>query len=495
MKKIIKNRKILIVLILGMFFVSCQFLMAKELEQKYPNLPGIGELTGDSTLPDLVAYIYSFAVVVAGIAVFFMLVLGGFKYLSSVGDPGKIKEAKDQITSSVLGLILLLSSFLILNTINPQLTTLVDPGKKIQEAFGRIETGTAGGFAKDDEIVLYENRNFQGDAVSVKIDQPENDLRDYTISGEKDGYFDRKASSVQLGENVDHAILCYDSIWRKCIFSLEEGDFRNLSFDNKTRSAVAGQGPGQGPCQGVTLFPYDDRGGWGYFQTITATQDSNGNWNQGPIDVNYGAFSFVTLPGQTFPTIPPNVPSSFSMEGSCVLTLSNDTVSQTFGTGDCELIDYDENRFPIYYNCVSVNAFTGLSTTIDVKHAPLVSTENAEIINTGPNTIAIELWGKLINDGSFSKDRFSVWFEYVQEDTGVPLYCSSGIKADSISTDDGTFKITLFLSDTFLIPDKIYRFRAVTGEKGQDPFCTTGGYKAYSYGDWQTFTAAIPKPE
>ncbi|GAI38764.1 unnamed protein product, partial [marine sediment metagenome] len=48
-------------------------------------------------------------------------VYGGFLYLISAGAPVKMIAAKDQITGGILGLVILLSSYLILTTINPQL--------------------------------------------------------------------------------------------------------------------------------------------------------------------------------------------------------------------------------------------------------------------------------------------------------------------------------------------------------------------------------------
>jgi len=48
--------------------------------------------------------------------------------LTSAGSPAKISEAKDRIGSAILGLIIILASFLILKVINPDLITLKLPG-------------------------------------------------------------------------------------------------------------------------------------------------------------------------------------------------------------------------------------------------------------------------------------------------------------------------------------------------------------------------------
>ena len=72
----------------------------------------------------LVQYFYEWAIALGGLAAFVILIIAGFQYLTSAGDPGKMREARGRIQSAVLGLVLLLGSWLILNTINPALTTL-----------------------------------------------------------------------------------------------------------------------------------------------------------------------------------------------------------------------------------------------------------------------------------------------------------------------------------------------------------------------------------
>jgi hypothetical protein len=65
--------------------------------------------------------------VVIGLITFGALIYGGFRYLTSAGNPTAMSDAKDQISSALLGLILLFCSWLILNTINPELILLGEP--------------------------------------------------------------------------------------------------------------------------------------------------------------------------------------------------------------------------------------------------------------------------------------------------------------------------------------------------------------------------------
>ena len=89
----------------------------------YPSFQNFS-LTLDMPLNEIVAWFYYFIIGVAGLAAFVMLVTGGVKYLTSAGNPSAIGDAKDQIKSALLGLLIILMSWLILQVINPDLTVL-----------------------------------------------------------------------------------------------------------------------------------------------------------------------------------------------------------------------------------------------------------------------------------------------------------------------------------------------------------------------------------
>ena len=100
------------------------------LELNYPSFEIRGtryELSLNTPLNQLVAWLYYFIVMISGFAAFLMLVWAGFQWMTSAGNPTKIGEAKDRLISAVLGLVLILASWLILNTINPELTLLKMP--------------------------------------------------------------------------------------------------------------------------------------------------------------------------------------------------------------------------------------------------------------------------------------------------------------------------------------------------------------------------------
>lgn len=92
----------------------------------YPKF-GNYTLTSGTKLNELIAWIYTFMVAISGFVAFTMLVYGGFKWLSSAGNPTAIGDAKDIIKSALLGLFIILGSWIILRVINPDLTTINMP--------------------------------------------------------------------------------------------------------------------------------------------------------------------------------------------------------------------------------------------------------------------------------------------------------------------------------------------------------------------------------
>ena len=94
-----------------------------------PKLPGADPSTIDS-VGSFIEYAFQLSLYIVGIAVFINLIYGGAMYLYGAAVPSKKAEAKAKIYNSILGMLLLLSAWLILNTINPDLVknTFTLPG-------------------------------------------------------------------------------------------------------------------------------------------------------------------------------------------------------------------------------------------------------------------------------------------------------------------------------------------------------------------------------
>lgn len=84
-------------------------------------------LTG-ATLGEYIAAFYIFFVGAMGIFATVMMIWGGVKYVTAFGSQQRISAARDQITSALLGLLITLSSYVLLLTINPNLVKFTGLG-------------------------------------------------------------------------------------------------------------------------------------------------------------------------------------------------------------------------------------------------------------------------------------------------------------------------------------------------------------------------------
>ncbi len=126
MKKIFYTFTLLIIV-----FFAClpSFTLAEDespgykIEVAIPGGPTAGTEVG---LAGYIKYIYIFGLTLIGIAALGVLVYGGFMYMLSDTVVSK-EDAKKYIWAAISGLLLGLCAFLILNTINPDLTSLTLP--------------------------------------------------------------------------------------------------------------------------------------------------------------------------------------------------------------------------------------------------------------------------------------------------------------------------------------------------------------------------------
>lgn len=168
MRRFIEKKNIFFLLVLiGIFGISFSVF---ALELNWPESPGGIDLNTKSTqtITYLIAYIYEWAMAIGGIAVFITLVSAGFQYLTSAGDITKMSEAKKQITSTITGLVLLLSTFLILSTINPELTTLDIPEITLSTStFGALDPFIVSYGQICDEVLVYPESEYSGGETKI----------------------------------------------------------------------------------------------------------------------------------------------------------------------------------------------------------------------------------------------------------------------------------------------------------------------------------------
>jgi cbb3-type cytochrome oxidase subunit 3 len=70
------------------------------------------------TIPGMVSGFLMFVLVVAALAFFFILVLGGVHWILSGGDKAKTESARNQITAALVGLVIVFSAWAIVNLVD-----------------------------------------------------------------------------------------------------------------------------------------------------------------------------------------------------------------------------------------------------------------------------------------------------------------------------------------------------------------------------------------
>jgi len=97
--------------------------------KNYPQFPGTANIdTVEGQNPtNIIIWLYIFGISLSGLAAFLMLVWAGIEWMTSSGVPARIDTAKDRIRKALYGVLLILSSFIILGVINPDLLSLKWP--------------------------------------------------------------------------------------------------------------------------------------------------------------------------------------------------------------------------------------------------------------------------------------------------------------------------------------------------------------------------------
>ena len=116
----------------ALLFVACCLLFVSpalaqyQLETGLPNVPG-GQLPAGSELPSYIRYLFIFGLGLTTITALGAMMFGGMQYILAAGNAAKTEEAKAWIEQALFGLGLLLVSYLLLRTINPDLVNLRNP--------------------------------------------------------------------------------------------------------------------------------------------------------------------------------------------------------------------------------------------------------------------------------------------------------------------------------------------------------------------------------
>jgi ABC-type multidrug transport system fused ATPase/permease subunit len=66
---------------------------------------------------DLISYAIQLILIVAAVLFFFLLVLGGIRWITSGGDKGQTEAARNQITAALVGLVIVFAAWAIVQLV------------------------------------------------------------------------------------------------------------------------------------------------------------------------------------------------------------------------------------------------------------------------------------------------------------------------------------------------------------------------------------------
>src|SRR3989344_2059051 len=113
-KKYIKIAQIAsIVLSLAVFAVP--LVVGAQYQQ--PNPGGTG-LPGDTRISEFILRIINIALAIAGLVAVLFLIIGGFRYITAAGNEEAGGQAKKIITNAIIGIVVIILSFVIVRVIS-----------------------------------------------------------------------------------------------------------------------------------------------------------------------------------------------------------------------------------------------------------------------------------------------------------------------------------------------------------------------------------------
>ncbi len=88
----------------------------KEIVTKFAEVSNVNRVgNGDDTLVANITAILNAVIAVLGLVCVVVMIIGGINYMTSSGDAGKVKKAKDTILYGLIGLIVCVLAFALVN--------------------------------------------------------------------------------------------------------------------------------------------------------------------------------------------------------------------------------------------------------------------------------------------------------------------------------------------------------------------------------------------
>ena len=117
MKKIVKLSSLILANILGLIAIPTYAAIDcgdTKIPDSVREAAGCNSISADS-FPNLIIGILNGVITFAGLVAVIFIIIGGVNYMTSSGDAGKVKKAKDTILYACIGLVICVLAFAIVN--------------------------------------------------------------------------------------------------------------------------------------------------------------------------------------------------------------------------------------------------------------------------------------------------------------------------------------------------------------------------------------------
>lgn len=123
MSKVLKVANILTIC-LALVLVATPFLAGAQFQTPDPSGTGLtGGIGSETTLTGFILRVINIALALAGLIAVLFLIIGGFRYITAGGNEDAAGSAKKIILNAVIGIIVIILSFVVVRVVSNTLTT------------------------------------------------------------------------------------------------------------------------------------------------------------------------------------------------------------------------------------------------------------------------------------------------------------------------------------------------------------------------------------
>ncbi len=146
MKNFLNINKLLLLILSVIFLYTIYYIPYTNVAQAQVKLetalpPIAGQPAPGAGLPEYINYLFIFGLGLITILALTQMIIGGITYILAAGNAARVEDAKDMIFQALFGVGILLISYLLLRTINPDLVNLRNPNLTPTQFQGQGLTG------------------------------------------------------------------------------------------------------------------------------------------------------------------------------------------------------------------------------------------------------------------------------------------------------------------------------------------------------------------